>query len=75
MQGNQSATVASGIASALIATALGLGVAICAVVLFNLFQSTVTHFENDFKLIKLVFLSFIDSDEEIKIDSGNKMAL
>ncbi|MBE7706469.1 MAG: MotA/TolQ/ExbB proton channel family protein [Cyanobacteria bacterium SIG30] len=74
MQGNQSATVASGIASALIATALGLGVAIVAVVLFNWFQSTVTHFENDFKLIKLVFLSFIDSDEEVKIDN-NTMAL
>ena len=30
-------------------------VSIVAVVLFNWFQSTVTHFENDFKLIKLVF--------------------
>ena len=34
-QGNQSAAVATGIASALIATALGLGVAIVAVVLFT----------------------------------------
>ena len=75
MQGNQSATVATGIASALIATALGLGVAICAVVLFNWFQSTVTHFENDFKLIKLVFLSFIDSDEEVQMNNDNKMAI
>ena len=75
MQGNQSATVATGIASALIATALGLGVAICAVILFNWFQSTVTHFENDFKLIKLAFLSVIDSDEEVQMNSENKMAL
>ena len=41
VQGNQSAAVASGIASALIATALGLGVAIVAVVLYNYFQSMV----------------------------------
>src|SRR5574344_1257842 len=72
-QGNQSAAVASGIASALIATALGLGVAIVAVVLYNYFQTVVTRFESDFKLIKLVFLSFIDSDEEVKVagEAGN----
>ena len=64
-QGNQSAAVASGIASALIATALGLGVAILAVILYNYFQTVVAKFESDFKLIKLVFLSFIDSDEEV----------
>lgn len=75
LQGNQSATVASGIASALIATAFGLGVAIVAVILFNYFQSVVTHFENDFKLIKLVFLSFIDSDEEVKVDGNSSLAL
>jgi biopolymer transport protein ExbB len=40
-QGNQSAAVAMGIGSALIATAFGLGVAIIAVVLFNSFQSIV----------------------------------
>ena len=71
LQGNQSATVATGIASALIATAFGLGVAIVAVILFNYFQSVVTHFENDYKLIKLVFLSFIDSDEEVKVEGAN----
>lgn len=74
-QGNQSAAVATGIASALIATALGLGVAIVAVVLFNYFQTVVARFESDFKLIKLVFLSFIDSDEEIAVDNNNSIAL
>lgn len=72
-QGNQSAAVATGIASALIATAFGLGVAIVAVVLYNYFQTVVARFESDFKLIKLVFLSFIDSDEEVTMasETGN----
>ena len=74
-QGNQSAAVATGIASALIATALGLGVAICAVVLFNYFQTVVSRFESDFKLIKLLFLSFIDSDEEINVDNNSSIDL
>ena len=74
-QGNQSAAVATGIASALIATALGLGVAIIAVVMFNYFQTVVARFESDFKLIKLVFLSFIDSDEEVSVDNNNSIAL
>ena len=74
-QGNQSAAVATGIASALIATALGLGVAIIAVTLFNYFQTVVARFESDFKLIKLVFLSFIDSDEEVNVDNNNSIAL
>ncbi len=63
-QGNQSAAVAMGIGSALIATAFGLGVAIVAVVLYNLFQSTVKRYEDDFQLIKLLFLSFTDSEEK-----------
>lgn len=74
VQGNQSAAVAMGIGSALIATAFGLGVAIVAVILFNSFQSTVKRYEDDFQLIKLLFLSFVDSDEEVKITSAN-MAL
>jgi biopolymer transport protein ExbB len=74
-QGNQSAAVATGIASALIATALGLGVAIIAVVMFNYFQTVVSRFESDFKLIKLVFLSRIDSDEEVSLDKNNSIAL
>lgn len=64
VQGNQSAAVAMGIGSALIATAFGLGVAIVAVILYNYFQSTVRKFENDFQLIKLLFLSFVDSETE-----------
>ena len=63
-QGNQSAAVAMGIGSALIATAFGLGVAIVAVILYNLFQSTVKRYEDDFQLIKLLFLSFTDSEEK-----------
>ncbi len=65
VQGNQSAAVASGIASALIATALGLGVAIVAVIFYNYFQSTVKRFEDDFQLIKLLFLSFVDNNEDL----------
>ena len=74
-KGNQSAEVATGIASALVATAFGLGVAIVAVILYKYFQSVVTRFESDFKLIKLVFLSFIDSDEEVHVDETGTIAL
>ncbi len=70
-QGNQSAAVAFGIGSALIATAFGLGVAIVAVVCYNGFQSTVKRFEDDFQLIKLLFLSFVDSEEEVKVNSAS----
>lgn len=76
-QGNQSTAVAMGIGSALIATAFGLGVAIVAVVLYNLFQSTVKRYEDDFQLIKLLFLSFTDSDETVQTKAlvqGKKMA-
>ena len=58
-----SGAIASGIGSALIATAFGLGVAIVAVVFYNSFQSIVKHYEDDFQLIKLLFLSFVDSDD------------
>lgn len=63
VQGNQSAAVAMGIGSALIATAFGLIVAIIAVVFFNSFQSVVKHYEDDFQLIKLLFLNFVDAGE------------
>lgn len=63
---NQAASVASGIGSALIATAFGLGVAIVAVIFFNSFQSIVKHFEDDFQLIKLLFLSFVDGENEVQ---------
>ncbi len=75
MQGNQSAAVATGIASALIATALGLGVAIVAVVLYNYFQSMVKRFEDDFQLIKLLFLSFVDSNDELSVSQPTNIAL
>lgn len=75
VQGNQSAAVASGIASALIATALGLGVAIVAVVLYNYFQSMVKRYEDDFQLIKLLFLSFVDSTEEVSVNQPTNIAL
>ena len=75
VQGNQSAAVASGIASALIATALGLGVAIVAVVLYNYFQSMVKRYEDDFQLIKLLFLSFVDSNEEVVMSQPTNIAL
>ena len=74
-QGNQSAAVAFGIGSALIATAFGLGVAIVAVVCYNSFQSIVKRFEDDFQLIKLLFLSFVDSGEEVKIEPTSNVAL
>ena len=70
-QGNQSAAVAMGIGSALIATAFGLGVAIVAVICYNTFQSTVKRFEDDFQLIKLLFLSFVDSEEDVSVNSGS----
>ena len=61
-QGNQSAAVAMGIGSALIATAFGLGVAIIAVILYNSFQGIVKRYEDDFQLIKILFLSIAERD-------------
>ncbi len=72
-QGNQSAAVAMGIGSALIATAFGLIVAIVAVVFFNSFQSVVKHYEDDFQLIKLLFLSFVDSEEAASLKSASNV--
>lgn len=74
-QGNQSAAVASGIASALIATAFGLGVAIVAVIFYNSFQSIVKRYEDDFQLIKLVFLSKVDSNDESTTPSNTNISL
>ncbi len=74
-QGNQSAAVAMGIGSALIATAFGLGVAIVAVVCFNSFQAIVKRFEDDFQLIKLLFLSFVDSEDESNTGKSQSIAL
>ena len=74
-QGNQSAAVAMGIGSALIATAFGLGVAIVAVICFNSFQAIVKRFEDDFQLIKLLFLSFVDSEDESSTGKSQSIAL
>lgn len=52
--------IMAGIGSALIATAFGLFVAIAAVALNNFFQTTVNRYEDDFQLLKLLFLSFAD---------------
>lgn len=73
--GNQSAAVAYGIGSALIATAFGLGVAIVAVILYNYFQSTVARYDDDFQLIKLLFLSFVDSEDETSKNFQPNVAL
>ncbi len=75
VQGNQSAAVAMGIGSALIATAFGLGVAIVAVIFYNSFQSIVKRYEDDFQLIKLLFLSFVDSDDETTVESPTTNAI
>ena len=74
-QGNQSAAVAMGIGSALIATAFGLGVAIVAVICYNSFQAIVKRFEDDFQLIKLLFLSFVDSEDESSTGKSQSIAL
>ena len=74
VQGNQSAAVAMGIGSASIATAFGLGVAIVAVIFYNSFQSIVKRYEDDFQLIKLLFLSFVDSEDDTKIASPTSNA-
>lgn len=49
-----------GIGSALIATAFGLGVAIASVALNNYFHTVVSRWEEDFQLLKLLFLSVVD---------------
>jgi len=74
-QGNQSTAVAMGIGSALIATAFGLGVAIVAVILFNSFQSIVKRYEDDFQLIKLLFLSFVDMEDDVVLNPQTNIAL
>ena len=60
-QGGQSQQVVIGVAKALIATGFGLIVAIIAVVLNNWFNSVVRSFENDFQVVKLTLLDYINS--------------
>ena len=59
-----------GIGSALIATAFGLGIAIAAVALNNYFQSIVNRYEDDFQLLKLLFLSFADDRDRVSVTAG-----
>ena len=56
--GGQTQEVVIGIAKALIATGYGLIVAIIAVIMYNFYNNTVRRFEEDFQLLKLLFLSF-----------------
>ena len=56
--GGQTQEVVIGIAKALIATGYGLLVAIVAVIMNNYYNNTVRRFEEDFQLLKLLFLSF-----------------
>ena len=63
-KGGQSAEVAYGIGSALIATAFGLAVAIVAVIFYNWFNSVVNRYVDDFQLLKLVFLSFAEQSKK-----------
>lgn len=59
-----------GIGSALIATAFGLAVAIASVALNNYFQSIVSRYEDDFQLLKLLFLSFADERDQAAATAG-----
>lgn len=60
--GGQTQEVVIGIAKALIATGYGLIVAIIAVIMNNYYTNTVRRFEDDFQLLKLLFLSFVNVD-------------
>ncbi len=58
---NAAPQVMFGIGSALIATAFGLAVAITSVAINNYFHMLVSHYEEDFQLLKLVFLGELES--------------
>jgi Biopolymer transport proteins len=61
--GGGTSTVVLGVARALIATGYGLIVAILAVIFNNWYTNTVKRFNDDFQLLKLLFLSFVASEE------------
>lgn len=63
-----------GIGSALIATAFGLAVAIASVAMNNYFQSIVNRYEDDFQLLKLLFLSFADEHDAPATAGGQRPA-
>jgi biopolymer transport protein ExbB len=54
--------VVLGVAKALIATGYGLIVAIIAVIFNNIYTTTVKSFNDDFLLLKLLFLSFVGTE-------------
>lgn len=61
--GGGTQTVVIGVAKALIATGYGLIVAILAVIFNNWYTNTVKRFNDDFQLLKLLFLSFAANEE------------
>lgn len=63
--GGQSQGVVLGVAKALIATGYGLIVAIIAVMMNNYFNSVVKRYENDFQVIKLTLLDYLQSQQTI----------
>ena len=51
-----------------------MGVAIIAVILYNSFQAVVKHYEDDFQLIKSLFLGFVDKEEEqVTVNPNSKV--
>jgi len=62
--GGGTPTVVLGVAKALIATGYGLIVAIMAVIFNNLYTNIVKGFNDDFLLLKLLFLSFVGGGGE-----------
>jgi len=60
--GGGTPVVVVGVAKALIATGYGLIVAILAVVFNNIYTNTVKRFDDDFLLLKLLFMSFVGAE-------------
>lgn len=70
--GGQTQEVVIGIAKALIATGYGLIVAIVAVIMNNYYNNIVKRFEDDFQLLKLLFLSFSNANFVKSPQSGSQ---
>lgn len=60
--GGGTPVVVTGVAKALIATGYGLIVSIMAVIFNNTYTNTVKRFNDDFLLLKLLFLSFVGTE-------------
>ncbi len=60
--GGGTPVVVTGVAKALIATGYGLVVSILAVIFNNFYTNTVKGFNDDFLLLKLLFLSFVGTE-------------